>query len=70
MPILSIHAERLFAEPCVNCGHPADAHCTEGCVYPTYDTETVGGRFNEREVVVEGSTRECGCTNFVGVGGI
>jgi hypothetical protein len=51
---LNWHAERLFAEPCNNCGHPADAHGINNCIYPMYD--------DEDDPTVKG--RECGCTKF------
>jgi hypothetical protein len=60
---LKYHSERVMAEPCVHCGHPADAHGGP-CKYPVYDTEPGPG---DSEIYVEGSMRECGCTNFVGV---
>lgn len=56
--------ERLCAEPCKNCGHPADAHGNNCCQYPVYDTEP-GPR--DSEVAIEGSERECGCVNFEGL---
>jgi hypothetical protein len=60
---LKYHAERVMAEPCVHCGHPADAHGGP-CKYPVYDTEPGPG---DSEIYVEGSMRECGCTNFLGI---
>lgn len=58
---ISYHHDRMCAEPCSKCGHPADAHVGQCCQYPVYDTEP--GRGDE-EVIVPESERSCCCPSF------
>jgi hypothetical protein len=60
----SYHSERMLSEPCVNCGHPADAHSMT-CKYTVFDYDDIGA-FG-KIIPVPGSEQECGCSTFVGV---